>query len=1239
MKGSPNLRLSLFFVAILTAILLLGGWSTPPSAAGTPEAAPQPAAPSVDGPVTLLAVADATLKSGFPNANFGGTDALDLEYAGGGRNIARVLLRFNLSAGLPSGTVIDSAQLQVRLNSGTGVSPISVRTSTVTADWAELGVTWDTAPGIGDPHADAQVGTAQGWVTWDVTAIARVWQTGRNYGLELRGPESGADWYRTFRSRHPVEAEPRLVITYSFLETTPPSNPTSFTADHIINQWSNNAWISGHWDGASDGAGSGVYGYSIAWDGSPATVPDAVVDTTTNQDTHQLANGSWYLHVRTRDVAGNWNAGASHFGPYKIDLTPPTDPVITSASHTPGAWSKNASVLVSWSGASDGAGSGVSGYSILWDAAASTVPDTAMDTSGTAASSSRPDGVTYFHLRTKDVAGNWTSTAHFGPLKIDTTPPTNPTSFTADHYINQWSNNAWISGHWDDATDGTGSGVSGYSIEWSSSLTTVPDAVLDTTTNQDTHHLTDGSWYLHVRTRDAIGNWNASAVHFGPYKIDLTPPEDPMVSSTTHTPLVWSGSSFVQVSWSGASDDGGSGVAGYSLLWDGAPLTLPDTVVDTTGAVASATRPDGTTHFHLRTRDVAGNWSGATHFGPIGIDTQPPQAIANLEVAPATYASVLLTWSAPADTGSGAEQYDARFSTTPINASNWAAASPLTSLPQPGAPGTPQEVRRSGLKNGDTWYFAIRSRDRVGNWSAISNVRNFLDLGLRPDYYGYQFGNYGDTQAGDLTADDLARMLGHDVVCWPNPANSCVPYSDIPLLLSGILKGAEGGHCLGFTVTSLRFFRQVGGPASTYQAGATKPYDLLKPNARRHIMYYWTKQLFDPGLSVREASYAATAAQNVAKLRSALSGHQLDPLDMHIWHTDAGGTGGHSIAPYALEDRGSGVWRVWVYDNNDPNSLDNFAELNTIANTWKYGGWGGGCGSAGNSMGLVPLSTYNLTPDDAAAAIAGAAALLTPETGADGIWLQGGAGHLLVTDPQGHRIGYLGTELVNEIPDARADFILGGLGTPLEPIYTVPAGQEYRIQLKGTTTVGDPPMVLLRGSGHAASVEGVQLTTASQDELTVTAGGTGLTYRAGTVAGVTAAEPAAIEQPTLTLALTGATEGYRLQIAGADVAVGQAVSLRADLVAGRLTFDDSQAGSGSYNLAVERSSPAGVRRFFHRNVPVTAGDTQVAQFGTWDGEGAITVQVDHGGDGTVDETLTLDNQMSKIYLPVITQTR
>ena len=118
-------------------------------------------------------------------------------------------------------------------------------------------------------------------------------------------------------------------------------------------------------------------------------------------------------------------------------------------------------------------------------------------------------------------------------------------------------------------------------------------------------------------------------------------------------------------------------------------------------------------------------------------------------------------------------KYDVRYNTVPINGGNWARLGPLSGVPLPGAPGTAQQLVPGGLPKGATWYFAIRTQDQVGNWSAISNVRNILDLGLRPDPEGYYFANYGDTQPSDLTADDLARMLGHDYVCWnsswPNP--------------------------------------------------------------------------------------------------------------------------------------------------------------------------------------------------------------------------------------------------------------------------------------------------------------------------------------------------------------------------------------------------------------------------------------------------------------------------------------
>ncbi|MGC8958662.1 MAG: hypothetical protein ACP5OO_02600, partial [Chloroflexia bacterium] len=164
---------------------------------------------------------------------------------------------------------------------------------------------------------------------------------------------------------------------------------------------------------------------------------------------------SWYFHLRTRDVAGNWNAGAVHLGPFYIDTTPPSNPSsVWSTSHTPYTWSTDNTVDVSWSGANDNA-SGVYGYSIEWSTSPDTLPDTTVDTTGSSATSPPlADGNSwYFHLRTRDVAGNWnTGAVHLGPFYIDTTAPNNPSGiWSTSHYPYTWSNDNTVDMAWSGA--------------------------------------------------------------------------------------------------------------------------------------------------------------------------------------------------------------------------------------------------------------------------------------------------------------------------------------------------------------------------------------------------------------------------------------------------------------------------------------------------------------------------------------------------------------------------------------------------------------------------------------------------------------------------------------------------------------------------------------------------------------------------------------------------------------------
>jgi subtilisin family serine protease len=106
--------------------------------------------------------------------------------------------------------------------------------------------------------------------------------------------------------------------------------------------------------------------------------------------------------------------------PPPADTAPPTDPALTSTSHVPNVRSVDSTIDVTWGGAVD-SGSGVDGFSFHWDGAATTTPDTVKDAEESARiTTSAPlrPGRYWFHLRTRDNAGNWSAGVHLGPFVI-----------------------------------------------------------------------------------------------------------------------------------------------------------------------------------------------------------------------------------------------------------------------------------------------------------------------------------------------------------------------------------------------------------------------------------------------------------------------------------------------------------------------------------------------------------------------------------------------------------------------------------------------------------------------------------------------------------------------------------------------------------------------------------------------------------------------------------------------------
>ncbi len=139
----------------------------------------------------------------------------------------------------------------------------------------------------------------------------------------------------------------------------------------------------------------------------------------------QNPNGKWSVSVITADGAPFQvdNISLTARTGSCADTTPPTNPTVTSPSHTVGT-SSNPDLDIALAGATDNGT--VAGFSYLLDHTDGTVPDTTQDTP--ASTTTLPfhglaDGTWYFHLRTVDAAGNWSAAVQFGPVTIDTLLP------------------------------------------------------------------------------------------------------------------------------------------------------------------------------------------------------------------------------------------------------------------------------------------------------------------------------------------------------------------------------------------------------------------------------------------------------------------------------------------------------------------------------------------------------------------------------------------------------------------------------------------------------------------------------------------------------------------------------------------------------------------------------------------------------------------------------------------------
>ncbi|MCP4650974.1 MAG: PQQ-binding-like beta-propeller repeat protein [PVC group bacterium] len=317
-----------------------------------------------------------------------------------------------------------------------------------------------------------------------------------------------------------------------------------------------------------------------------------------------------------------------------------TNLATSSHNNATSAWddpqSRDDTVYVSWTPALD-SGSGIDGYSILWDTSPTTLPDTTqeIEESITAQTSAElaVGNAHYFHIRSIDKVGNWDDqAAHIGPFYIDTTSPVSTSIYQITEYAG--GDYLYVSGN---TVYYSGVGYSAFRVfvEAADGISALKEAVFPTTTSAGGTDATEESGayeYIYTYEVTAAGNsyndvnvavsdvaGNTTNVSFSVVLDETSPATVASLSSSTHTPSVTSADNDVTLNWTDASD-AAAGLAGYSIVIDTASDTLPPQYKNVNNGVETYIESDldnGTYYAHIRPVDNVGNWTAsATHAGP-----------------------------------------------------------------------------------------------------------------------------------------------------------------------------------------------------------------------------------------------------------------------------------------------------------------------------------------------------------------------------------------------------------------------------------------------------------------------------------------------------------------------------------------------------------------------------------------------------------------------------------------------
>jgi len=515
-------------------------------------------------------------------------------------------------------------------------------------------------------------------------------------------------------------------------------------------------------------------------------------------------------------------------------------------------------------------------------------------------------------------------------------------------------------------------------------------------------------------------------------------------------------------------------------------------------------------------------------------------------------------------------------------------------------------------------------KETVNEWGGTDIICPLnVDIGFRAVPDGYGFVNWGSINLSDFTFTDLIRMFGTDAVCWKVIDSICIlkPKAELFVYQVNI---PMAGHCLGMAVSSLRFYNDIDLPLSLEEVfflGKDSAVltnwqsETISTTIRRNISYFHVMQQADPFASYSDESMKNLPSQILYMVSSAMSGTEENYPILFFYRTDM--KGGHAVTPYAVEDKGNGIYWIRIYDNNFPGYHDKKIIVDINNETWYYTERYNGDRFSHN-LGTAPISIFAQRP-------VCPWCVNTLNTIPTIQLTHQGAGELLIQDSLSRRLGYQDGVFYSEIPGAYAQPVLGGLDIDTQPIFYLPLTDEYSLTLAGlpTKSVGEASIVAF-GPGYGITINGIDVDSMTMDVISISNDGSTINY-----------QPNQDQDISYGLYLDTENASWQLETSQVDVSASHMSVITVDPSQKFLEIDNFQNTTGEYNLYFKRVSDDDTDYFASNEIEFTALSSHYVHFDGWQTTGTVQCDIDENGDGDPDETVYLENQLKMLYLPVI----